>query len=147
MVRTCMSLNVSLEASLEEFARDKVTCGDYGSVSDVVRDGLLLLQRREDLWKKEMQAKIEEGVAQCRAGLTVPAEQAWAELKAWRDEQMKALGSRTLRVQSEPAAEVATSGGAALRSIRDLKPISVGKVLKPDFNRAEVWDEMIERRE
>ncbi|HEV7403257.1 MAG TPA: type II toxin-antitoxin system ParD family antitoxin [Chthoniobacteraceae bacterium] len=87
-----MSLNVSLEDSLEEFARAKVSRGEYGSVSEVVRDGLLLLQRSEDLWKKEMRAKIEEGVAQCRAGLTVPAEQAWAELKAHRDEQKKKLG-------------------------------------------------------
>ena len=39
-----------------------------GSVSEVVREGLLLLQRREDLWKKEMQAKIEEGIADCRGG-------------------------------------------------------------------------------
>ena len=86
-----MSLTVSLEDSLEEFAREKVSQGEYGSVSEVVRDGLLLLQRREDTWKKEMRAKIEEGLAQCRAGLTVPGDQAWAELKAWRDEQMKKL--------------------------------------------------------
>ena len=86
-----MSLNVSLEESLEEFARDKVSRGEYGSVSEVVRDGLLLLQRREDAWKKGMEAKIEEGMAQCRTGLTGPGEQAWAELKAWRDEQMKHL--------------------------------------------------------
>jgi putative addiction module CopG family antidote len=88
-----MSLNVSLEDSLEEFAREKVSCGEYRSVSEVVREGLLLLQRREDAWKKEMQAKIEEGIADCLAGRTVPDEQAWAEFDAWRDEQMKQLGS------------------------------------------------------
>lgn len=32
-------------------------------------------------------------------------------------------------------------------SIFDLKPFSVGKVLKPVFNREEVWDEMIDGRE
>jgi putative addiction module CopG family antidote len=85
-----MSLNVSLEESLEEFAREKVSRGEYGSVSEVVGEGLRLLQREDD-WKKSVAAKIEVGMAQCRAGLTVPHEQAWAELKAWRDEQMKHL--------------------------------------------------------
>lgn len=57
------------------------------------------------------------------------------------------VATLTLRGQAEPSAEVATSRSATFHSIRDLRPISVGTVLKPDFNRAEVWDEMIERRE
>ena len=50
-----------------------------------------------------MRAKIEEGMAQCRAGLTVPAEQAWAELKARRDEQMK-VGLVSARYELTPEA-------------------------------------------
>lgn len=37
--------------------------------------------------------------------------------------------------------EPSKSGG----SIFDIPPLSVGKVLNPEFSRAEVWDEMIRR--
>jgi len=83
-------MNVSL-GTLEEFVREKVSQGEYDSNSEVVREGLRLLKRREELWKAKMKAKIEEGMAACRAGHTIPAETAWAELHAWREEQKKKL--------------------------------------------------------
>lgn len=83
-----MSMNVSL-GMLEDFVREKVAQGEYGTASEVVREGLRLLKRREELWQAKVRAKIEEGMASCRAGRTVPAEQAWTELHAWRDLQKK----------------------------------------------------------
>ena len=85
-----MSMNVSL-GLLEEFVRQKVAQGDYETASEVVRDGLRLLKRREELWKARIQVQIEGGMASCRAGRTVPAERAWSELHAWRDKQKKKL--------------------------------------------------------
>ena len=88
--RQLLSMNVSV-GNLEEFAREKVAQGEYGSVSEVVREGLRLLKRREELWQAKIRARIEEGMASCRAGRTVPGEQVWRELQAWRAKQKKKL--------------------------------------------------------
>lgn len=79
-IRT-MSMNVSV-GSLEEYAREKVAQGEYASVSEVVRDGLRLLKRREELWKAKVRSKIEEGMASLRAGRTIPAEEVIAKVEA-----------------------------------------------------------------
>lgn len=42
-----MGTNVHLTPELEQFARARVTDGRYNNVSEVVRDGLRLLQDRE----------------------------------------------------------------------------------------------------
>jgi antitoxin ParD1/3/4 len=82
-------LNVSIGESLEDFVREKVTHGDYSSESEVVQESLRLMQRQE-AWKAEISAKIEEGMASVRAGRTVPSEEAWAILRARRDEVLHA---------------------------------------------------------
>jgi antitoxin ParD1/3/4 len=43
-----MTTNVSLTPELERFARDQVASGDYGSVSEVVRDALRGLKERRE---------------------------------------------------------------------------------------------------
>ena len=79
-----MSINVSV-GKLEEFAREKVKQGEYETVSEVVREGLRLLKRREELWQAKVRAKVEEGMASLRAGRTIPPDdEAWAELRARR---------------------------------------------------------------
>jgi antitoxin ParD1/3/4 len=75
-----MSINVSV-GKLEDFAREKVSQGEYGSVSEVVREGLRLLKRREEIWQAKVRAKIEEGMAQLRAGQTIPGDQVFSEVK------------------------------------------------------------------
>lgn len=85
-----MSVNVSI-GNLEEYALEKVAQGEYESVSEVVREGLRLLKRREELWQAKIRAKIDEGMADCRAGRTVPAEEAWEKFRAWRTEQEASL--------------------------------------------------------
>ncbi len=86
-----MSLNVSLGA-LEAFVREKVAQGEYGSDSEVLCEGVRLLKEREELWRAAMKAKIEEGMASCRMGRTIPADAAWTQLCAWRDEQRAQSG-------------------------------------------------------
>jgi antitoxin ParD1/3/4 len=76
-----MSLNVSLTPSLEGFVREKVAQGEYDSASEVLREALRLLKRREELWKAEVQEKIEKGMASLRAGRVIPAEEVWAKLE------------------------------------------------------------------
>jgi putative addiction module CopG family antidote len=85
-----MSMHVSL-GLLEGFVREKVSQGEYGSNSEVIREGHQLLQQREALWQDTVRAKIEEGIASCIAGRTVPADQAWVELRAWREAQISKL--------------------------------------------------------
>jgi antitoxin (DNA-binding transcriptional repressor) of toxin-antitoxin stability system len=57
----------------------------------------------------------------------------------------------TITRDGENVAQIAVTPASkakpAPRSILDLKPMSVGKVLKTDFNRFEVWDEIYRRED
>lgn len=55
-----MGTNVHLTAELEKFARDRVNAGRYNNVSEVVRDGLRLLQDQEIARRSADAARIEE---------------------------------------------------------------------------------------
>ena len=88
-----MSMNVSI-GPLEEFVREKVNQGEYASSSEVIREGLRLLKRREELWQAKVRAKIEEGMASLRAGRVVPAEKVWAKLEARIVKAERKRGSR-----------------------------------------------------
>lgn len=48
------TVNVSLPAELAEFIAQEVASGDYPSASDVVRDGLRLLQRDRELQAEKL---------------------------------------------------------------------------------------------
>jgi antitoxin ParD1/3/4 len=76
-----MSFRVSLPASLEAFVQEKVARGEYDSPSEVFRDALRLLKRREELWRVGVREKIEKGMASLRAGRAIPAEEVWAKLE------------------------------------------------------------------
>ena len=58
-----------------------MTQGEYGSLSEVVREGLRLLKRREELWQAKVHAKIEEGMAQLRAGQVISGDEVFAEVR------------------------------------------------------------------
>lgn len=47
-------MNVSLTRELEQFVHDRVDTGRYHSASEVVRDGLRLLESREQLRELQM---------------------------------------------------------------------------------------------
>lgn len=55
-----MGTNVHLTPELERFARDRVTAGRYNNVSEVVRDGLRLLQDQEVARRSAEAARLEE---------------------------------------------------------------------------------------
>lgn len=69
-----MSLNVSLTPELEEYISSKVESGTYATASEVVRDGLRLLQAAEESkaeWAAYAREKIERGLQQAREGKLV----------------------------------------------------------------------------
>jgi|GEM_PF-1070140 antitoxin ParD1/3/4 len=55
-----MGTNVHLTAELEKFARDRVNSGRYNNVSEVVREGLRLLQDQEIARRSAEAARLEE---------------------------------------------------------------------------------------
>ena len=58
-------MNVSLTPELEVFVRQRVHSGRYSSSSEVVREGLRLLEERErlnELKLRELRKRIEEGL-------------------------------------------------------------------------------------
>ena len=65
-----MGMNVAIPQQLEEFIHEQVRSGRYGDADAVVRDGLRLLQEREqsrvgrlDELKSLVQSGIDSGVA------------------------------------------------------------------------------------
>src|SRR5438105_1968467 len=68
------AMNVSLTPELESFVNQKVASGLYPTASDVIRDGLRLLQEHEEQqWKlDELRQEVAIGVAEADRGETAP---------------------------------------------------------------------------
>lgn len=64
------SMNVSLTPELERFVQTRVASGRYQTASEVVRDGLRLLEREQNREAAlvELQAKIRKGIEQADRG-------------------------------------------------------------------------------
>ena len=65
------TMNVSLPAGLARFVEEAVGSGDYGTASEVVREGLRLLQARREAHAAKLAAfrrEIEIGLADIEAG-------------------------------------------------------------------------------
>ena len=80
-------MNVSLGSKWEKFVDKKVNSGDYQTASEVLRDGLRLLEER-DLLKRvsvssmaELEQKLMEGVASLDRGEGVDGAQAFKQLR------------------------------------------------------------------
>jgi antitoxin ParD1/3/4 len=76
-----MASSVNLGDALEAFITEAVKTGRYGSRSEVLREGVRLVQEREALWAK-FEAEIGKGLDDVEAGRTIPAEEVFRELKA-----------------------------------------------------------------
>lgn len=80
-------MNVSLTPELERFVDQKVKEGLYGTASEVVRDGLRLLNERDQERKVKLEAlrqAVTEGLAQVDQGQGVSGKQAFATVRAGR---------------------------------------------------------------
>ncbi len=77
-------MNVSLTPELEKLVNDKVKSGQYTSASEVVREGLRLIQEQDELRRIKLQAlrrDIAQGIEQLDRGEVVPAKQVFADIK------------------------------------------------------------------
>jgi antitoxin ParD1/3/4 len=87
------TLNVSLTPKLSNFVTTTVASGRYLSASEVVREGLRLLEERELLRQaglEEARGKIAVGLASLDRGEGIPGEQVFSEIEARLDRLEKA---------------------------------------------------------
>ncbi len=64
-------MNVSLTKELEEMINQKVQSGLYNSASEVIREGLRLLNEQDQLRQiriEELRREVQKGIDQVRAG-------------------------------------------------------------------------------
>ena len=76
-----MPISADLGEKLEAVVNDLVANGRYNSKSEVLREGVRLVQEREAALAR-IDAALAEGLADVRAGRTRPAEEVFAELRA-----------------------------------------------------------------
>jgi antitoxin ParD1/3/4 len=77
-------MNISLTPELEHMVDEKVKTGRYASASEVIREGLRLLEEQDQLKLKrlvEVQRKIDRGIEQLDKGLGIPGSEARARLR------------------------------------------------------------------
>jgi antitoxin ParD1/3/4 len=77
-------MNISLTPELEQLVDDKVRSGRYASASEVIREGLRLLEEREQLKQQrlnEVRRKIDRGIEQLDRGEGIPGPEARARLR------------------------------------------------------------------
>jgi antitoxin ParD1/3/4 len=77
-------MNVSLTPELEKLVTQKVESGLYQSASEVIREGLRLLDdqdRIREVRLNEVRKKIETGLDQLDRGEGMPGDQAYAQMK------------------------------------------------------------------
>jgi antitoxin ParD1/3/4 len=74
-----MPSSVDLGEQLESFIKKAVGQGRYGSRSEVLREGVRLVQEREARWTR-LDAELKQGLEDLDAGRSVPLEEAAGEL-------------------------------------------------------------------
>jgi antitoxin ParD1/3/4 len=78
------TLNVSLTRELEKFVEERVNSGRYQTASEVVREGLRLLEEREHARQTaldEVRRLVATGIEQADRGEFVDGEDVFEELK------------------------------------------------------------------
>jgi antitoxin ParD1/3/4 len=77
-------MNVSLTPELESVVDQKVKSGMYNSASEVVREGLRLLQQRDDMREAKLnalRAEIQKGIDDLEAGRIYDGPSTMAEFR------------------------------------------------------------------
>ncbi len=85
-------MNVSLTPELERLVHEKVESGHYNSASEVVREGLRLLQQNENIQAQrlaELKREIAIGLDQLLRGESVDGEKVFAELRQRSEDHRK----------------------------------------------------------
>lgn len=77
-------MNISLTPTLEEFVQHKVTSGLYNSASEVIREGLRLLEDKEkykEMKLQELRKEIQKGIDSLDRGEGIPLEKVFDDLE------------------------------------------------------------------
>lgn len=74
-------ISADLGQQLEQFVSRLVETGRYGSKSEVLREGVRLIQERETRFAA-LETSIARGIADANAGRTKPAEEVFDRLQA-----------------------------------------------------------------
>jgi antitoxin ParD1/3/4 len=74
-----MTISVDLGEKLEAFVTDLVENGRYGSKSEILREGVRLVQERE-AYLRDLDQKLQAGLDDIAAGRTKPAEEVFERL-------------------------------------------------------------------
>ncbi len=77
-----MSENYAIGEHFEQFIKKQLDSGHYASASEVVRDGLRILEEREQMRQiqlEQLQQQIQQGL---HSGPSIPAEQVFDRLQA-----------------------------------------------------------------
>src|SRR5438552_18387560 len=91
------NLNVSLTPRFMNLLRDRVTSGRYRSASEVIRDGLRLLEerdRREAAFWADARRKVSVGKKQLRAGKGISSDEFRNNMNRYRRRVKAQLKSR-----------------------------------------------------
>ena len=81
-------MNISLTPELENLVIKKVKSGRYTSASEVIREGLRLLEEQDELRQRrlaEVRQKIDRGIEQLDRGQGIPGAQARTRLRRTRN--------------------------------------------------------------
>jgi antitoxin ParD1/3/4 len=92
-------MNVSLTPELEQLVHEKVKSGRYLSASEVVCEGLRLLEERDHLYKArlaELQKEITIGVEEAERGELYDSETVIQELREQNQQRMRQAESNAL---------------------------------------------------
>ena len=92
-------MNVSLGIQWEEFVNEKVESGRYQTASEVLRDGLRLLEQREKALRRmspqtreELEEMLEIGIKELDAGKGIPGDVALKDLRQRAAARRRARG-------------------------------------------------------
>ena len=85
------TMNVNLSRDLYEFVKSAVSSGRFTSASEVVRDAL---REKRDQALREVERKIEAGLASARRGNLFDGDEVMRELKAMSKARRTASGKK-----------------------------------------------------
>lgn len=85
-----MAISADLGQTLETYVDALVEKGRYGSKSEVIREGIRLVQERETRLAV-LHAAIQEGIDAVKAGDVYSSEEIFAEIDALIETKMKAI--------------------------------------------------------
>lgn len=100
---TQTNLNVSLTQRFMDMVRNRVDSGRYQSASEVIREGLRLLEQRDqqEVFWDNVRTKIAEGQSELRAGQGIPGGAARAEMETYMRRKRTAAAKK--RAQAKRA--------------------------------------------